>query len=361
MSVSLRDTAVPPDTPGAPDFSITNVVPPAPVEKAPAPTPPPGKLFGRLWALAVGTPTDAGGGGKAVNLSDFHIEFSVETGMMLVPWKLTATVTNVPDDLAQQITQEFTNVTLMGGYQHARYGQLFAGDVVFFEKGKLNATDTFLRIHAAVADAGIHQPLLNKRLPPGYTGMDVINAVNSAMGPYGVTLGTITQIDAIQNQKSTRSRTLYGLPPEVMRDLTQAIDGFCFIDADKKLHVLGPGEKLPAKPIEINILNGMVNIPTQQIGAAIHVQCLLNYQITPGCQIKINNDEVNKVIKAQGGDTSPAINQTYPLQMTARIEDDGIYVAWTVTHRGDNRGQSWYTEISTMPLDPDQAGPKAPG
>lgn len=354
MSASLRDSSTEVTLP--PVEVVAKRDPPAPEL-----TPPPGKLFGRLWALAVGTPTDAGGGGKAINLSDFHIEFSVETGMMLNPWQLTATVTNVPDDLAQQITQEFTNVTLSGGYQHARYGQLFAGDIVFFEKGKLSATDTFLRIHAACGSQAMLEPLINKRLPPGTTGQDIINAVLSAMGPYGITAGTITQIDAIQTQKSTRSRTLYGLPPEVMRDLTQAIDGFCFIDSNNKLHVLGPGEKLPAKPIEINVLNGMTSIPTQQIGAAIHVQCLLNYQITPGCQIKINNDEVNKVIKAQGGDTSQAINQTYSLQMMAHIESDGIYTAWSVTHHGDNRGQPWYTEITTKPLDPDQAGPKAPG
>ena len=358
MSISVRD--VPPETPGAPDFSITNKLadPPVPVAARPAASP---RLFGRMWALVVAAPKsatpidtmpdsqheDAMGG--TIDLSPFHIVFSVETGQFMVPWKLQATVHNVPDDIAKQITDEYTEVTLDAGYQHARYGQIFEGQIVYFEKGKeANSVDTFLRITAATKDIPQNQMIINKRLPAGTTGQDVASALIGAMAPYGVSPGVISAVSAMKDQKSTRERLLYGMPTEILRDLTQTIDGFSFIDSDGKLHILGPGESLPNPAIEVNAHNGMVNVPAQQIGAGLVVQTLMNYEIRPGCLIKLNNADINKVITSQTGVDTAALNEGERAMTTAPIADDGIYTAWSVTHHGDTRGNPWYTEVHTM-------------
>ena len=222
-----------------------------------------------MWSLIVATAPDDKGYGDTVSLSEFHVEFEVQTAQMMVPWKLVATIYNVPEELRAKITQEYVEVALFGGYQHARYGQLFDGQITYFEHGKLNATDTFLRIYASKADIPHNQIIVNKTLPAGTTGRDLVNAVSAIMTPYGVTPGYITALEAMSDQKSARGRTIYGVPSEVLRDLTQTIDGSAFIDQYGKLNVLGPDDHLPGDPIEINVANGMVGIPAQHIGAAI--------------------------------------------------------------------------------------------
>ena len=101
--------------------------PPAPAPAAPVASP---TLFGRRWYLSVSGQAKSNGGlADVMNLSDFHIQFQVEQGQMMTPWRMEATIINVPLDLAAQVTAEYTDVTLWAGYQHARYGQLFAGQI----------------------------------------------------------------------------------------------------------------------------------------------------------------------------------------------------------------------------------------
>ena len=55
--------------------------------------------------------------GKSISLSDFRIVFEVEQNFThLPPWKLIATIYNVPPKLVKQIVEQYTNVALTAGY-----------------------------------------------------------------------------------------------------------------------------------------------------------------------------------------------------------------------------------------------------
>jgi len=317
------------------------------------------RLFGRMWDLTLSTDQPGVPTATAINLSEFHIQFSVEMMAMQVPWRLTATVINPPDELANQIITQATKVSLYGGYLSAQYGHLFSGTCVYFEKGKTSPTETFLRIHGSTADVAYTQALINQNLQAGYTAQDVVDAVVGALGPYGVTQGTIT---ALAQDKSPRGRTLYGMPREILRDLTQTAKATWWLDDGNRLNIMKEGEPLPGAPIQINILNGMTGIPTWELGRGIKVSCLLNYAVQPGRLIQINNEIVNQISRKLPDDTGGDISQTRGVLQTAPQDFNGIYLVWGVNHAGDNRGNEWHTHITTMPvLNPQEAGPRQPG
>jgi hypothetical protein len=147
MPSTILPIAVPPDTPGAPDFSITNVPPPAPAPAtAPTPAAPAAsisQMWGRAWSLGVskpgsGQPVGTGDApapgqsataidighdtqsrtqeGSYVPLTDFHFTFEVTMQQFMTPWTMVARVYNVPPDYLPGLL-EYTEVQLVAGYQ----------------------------------------------------------------------------------------------------------------------------------------------------------------------------------------------------------------------------------------------------
>jgi hypothetical protein len=318
---------------------------------------PPAALWMRMWDLVISNDQPGQKEATALSLAAFHIQFEVETSVIRWPWVATMTVINPPDELTgSPALEQFSKVALYGGYQKARYGQLFAGQITYFEIGKLSPTETFLRIHAAAGDEAINHTLLNTTLLPGATQRDVVNAALAAMAPYGVTAGTLSpQLDGT---KSPRGRTLYGLGGDILRDVWQTLPGHAWLDQDGKLHVLSDQDPLPVPVIEVNGATGMVNIPRMEIGQGLSVQSLLDHRIQPGAVIKLNNGEVNQIVESQGATSSADVTTVGALQATMPTQFDGLYQALNVRHHGDNRGQPWYTDIQTRGINPETMQPR---
>jgi hypothetical protein len=304
-----------------------------------------GPLWTRWWNLTLGDQP-----GNTVNLSQFHIQFSVDQGAFQSPWRMEATVINVPRQLALQITQQYTYVALAAGWQKVRRGVLFGGQVTYFEYGKLSPTETFLRIYAATADQATNQGFINQTLAAGYTSNDVVAAALKALAPYGVTAGYISPL--LPNQ-SPRGRTLAGQPRDILRDLAQSENARAWIDGDKRLNVVKGGDTgYQPGVIQINQSNGLVMIPSQQPGQGITLRSLMNYQILPGMFVQLNQNDVNQVAGSSGGPNADISKQ---LDIGSIVPwSTGIFQVYTVRHTGDSRGNPWYTEVVTMPTNPEK-------
>jgi hypothetical protein len=317
---------------------------------------PPVALWMRMWDLVISNEQQGARGAAALSLANFHLQFEVETSMVRWPWAATITVTNPPAALADDPNlDQFTKVALYGGYQHARYGQLFAGQITYFEQGKTSPTETFLRIHAAAGDEAVNHALINTTLLPGATQRDVVNALLAVMAPYGITAGTLSA--RLDGPRSPRGRTLFGLPGDILRDVWQALPGHSWIDSDGKLHVLSDQDPLPVPTIELNSSTGMVNIPSIELGRGLAVQSLLDYRVTPGAAIRVNNREVNRIVASQGAQSSVDVTTVGQLQVTMPEQFDGLYQVLSVRHHGDNRGQAWYSDIMTRGINPETMKP----
>jgi hypothetical protein len=398
---------VPPDTPGAPDFSITNTPPLSTSAPPSAPSTAAQNLWLRTWNLTIGQPSagiTTGGandrpaigvgsdtssttqGGGTLNLSDFRILFQYEMSATNGgPWHCIMTVYNVPDELARQIVDQYTTVALTAGYSlpqptqdssvtisHDAQGLpvgersdtqavtlpqgykpggslLFSGPVVWYERGRENATDTFLRIYAQSNDRALNLSLVNTTLPAGHTQKDVAQACVDAMAKVQPRsfLGWLTS--GLEDTKSPRSRTLYGMPRDVLRDVAQSHGAFCHIDDTGKVNILKPGDPPPTPAIVINGTTGMIGIPKQNMDGGISVTTLLNPSIRPGTIVQINQgDVVQKQLSQSGQGLAQQIKDVEMQQIAMQRATDGLFQVWTVTHHGDTRGNPWYSDIITM-------------
>jgi hypothetical protein len=323
-----------------------------PATPASAPTPPASALWMRMWDVVIAGGPNASHP-KEMNtqsLAQFHMTFDIDLhcttqGMQ----KAMVTVWNPPPELITDNLAQWSDIAIYGGYQKARYGELFSGKITYFRHGKRSTLETFLEINAASNDELFTQAFVNHALPAGSTGNDVINAVLAVMAPFGVSKGQITAL-AGQMPASPRGRTLFGMPLDILRDLGQTLDARVFVDSGQ-LHVLGPGEQISGDEIELNTGNGLVNFPSQEMDGGLKLECLLHYQVRPGRVIKINNKDYNtKVSQITKGQSSGMLADLGLEVSQDAIQADGKYGVFRVRHHGDNRGQPWYSEITTNPI-----------
>jgi hypothetical protein len=306
-----------------------------------------GQLWLRRWTLTIGDVS----GQKALDLSALAFTFSVKQQQLSSPWSATITVYNVSNDLLQNMDtqKEYTNVRLEAGYWSGQYGVLFEGPIIYYRSGRKDATDTFIEIYAVVADLVFSQAIINHWLPVGYAKDDVVDACIASLAPYGITMGQITEMSS---QQATRGRTLFGMTASILRDVARTENAQWFIDQDKKLHLLKQDEALAVSDTAVPVINsktGMVGVPEQTLGGGVNVRCLLNPAIRPGKKIKLNEDDV---VKYNPVNPDLALNPTLQNQLETgwkfNLAADGFYTVGAVEHAGESRGNSWYTNITTV-------------
>jgi hypothetical protein len=171
-------------------------------------------------------------------------------------------------------------------------------------------------------------------------------------------MGQITDLPANQ---SPRGRTLFGMASDILRDIAKTNNAYWFVDNQGQLHILKEGEYLAMGSETVPILNqntGMIDVPTQELGGGISVRSLLNPKIAPGGQIHLDMTSIGGNLQLANGVSYTTVNPdllpdtAYALAATAPLKADGFYVVASIRHWGMNRGNPWYSDIVTMPLDP---------
>ena len=306
-------------------------------------------LWIRRWKLTVGSAS----GTQAKDMSQFAFEFDVTLTLYQTINVAHVKVWNPPDDIVAKIGKEYTHVQLDAGYMSPsdQYGTIAKGQITYYRHGRQNATDTFLEMTLAMYDTAYTAAVVNRWMPAGTTGNDVMNAVIQAMSPYGVTLG---QIPDMSSNQSPRGRTLVGMARDVLRDVARSQNATWFIDNDGKLHMLKQEDKLKMGNQTVPILNsrsGLLDVPTQVLGSGIEAHSLLNPSIIPGGQIRINQKSVTGVpVITSLGTTGSQMVQTNFLAQTKTapvLDADGNYIVGEVKHVGQNRGTPWFSMITT--------------
>lgn len=309
------------------------------------------ELWMRKWMLKIG-PQDGGAPtGSAVDLSLLDFEFQVEQQINVPSWHARIKVWNVGDAVINRlINKELTNIYLEAGYQSPsrQYGQLFAGLINYFRHGRQNATDTYIEIYATTFSTAVEAATINTYLPAGWVTQDAINAVLSAMTPFGVTLGQMP--DTLNASKQPRGRVLFGMARDYLRDIARTEDGHFFIDNSGRLHLLKGSDTLKYGSQTVPILNsrtGLIDVATRTMDGAIECKCLLNPAIVPGGQVHINNEDVTSYTPVNPDAMTEDARKFSDAQNSMVFKADGYYPVGMVRHEGQNRGNPWYTNIVT--------------
>lgn len=287
--------------------------------------------FGRVCSLIVGDPT-----GQALDLSELHIRFSVSSANVQTPKTASIRVYNVSDDTARRIRSEFTQIILKAGYTGTA-DVIFSGQVRQIRTGRENGTDTFLDILAADGDIGYLNACVKKTLSKGWTPTDIRKECLDAMAPYGITAGQMADLPDIHGVRAT---SLYAPARDILRQLCDTF-GMQWCITLGKLEMSPTDATLGGVAIELTSASGLIGVPQQTLDGII-VRCLINPQIRPGRQIKLNQKSVQEM---------PISTAAKYLDTRPKMDPDGSYKVWAASTSGDTRGNDWYMDLVCTGID----------
>jgi hypothetical protein len=180
-----------------------------------------------------------------------------------------------------------------------------------------------------------------------------------------------------QLEKATRATTVNGMARDALRDIARTLGADIFMGDDGKLVILGTNDILRGTTFKLNSQSGLIDVPTMTMKQGVQIKSLLNPMFRPGGTVYVDERDVNKISgfgqaqadktasdnqsspNLQPGDTGATPEQEMGIVLTAATAADGYYKIISVTHRGDTRGNPWYSELICIPVDPvRQGGPQ---
>ncbi len=286
---------------------------------------------------------------EAFDFSEFHIVFNVGQPDVTKPkfaeiyiYNLSLAKMNLLCGIDIQKINNIVNLEI--GYAAEGLSILFKGVVFQYRRGRDNPTDTWLCILAQSSDAVINYQTINKSIPAG-TSVDQVK--QELLGEYSKAGLQIGEHPELSDQRLIRGRVLFGSLHENMLQFAKENESvMCLADdeifmAQANKYTLAPVQVLTAK-------TGMIGMP-QLTSEGLHVNSLMNTKLKFMGRVQI--------------DLSNLQTEAYDIQYGSQQKDQvfkdpkkatgasGIFIIVSVIHRGDNRGNAWYSELICKSID----------
>lgn len=302
-------------------------------------------LYLRKCSLVVGNTT------QGLDLSQMQFRFAIDRGDIQTPNTATFRVYNLSKQTVNRLkTGEFTNLVFQGGYD-ANYGVLFQGSVKYVYNGNDSAVDSFIDIVAADGDEPYNFAVVNRTLAAGSTPQDHVNVAAAAFAEYDI------QFDqginpTFSGNPLPRGKVFYGLARDVLRKTAGDCNATWSLQ-DGNLEFVLQTSYRPGDPIILTSATGLIGFP-QQTQNGIIIRSLLNPSIKMGGRVQIDNASVQRY--------------RFPLSVSAQaanllipsLDADGMYKVLYTQHRGDTRGNDYYTEMTCIAVDKTAVGLSTP-
>ena len=297
-------------------------------------------LYGRRLGLAF-----ADKEGKALDVSQLQVQFSVSAFDLQTPCSADIRIFNVADATALKMTKEFTRIILQAGYGDL-FGTIFDGTIVQTRRGRTNPVDTYVDVTAGDGDLAHNFAVVNTTIAAGATPNDRYQALLASLKPHGVTAGTAPNL---VGPALPRGRVFYGMVRDHLRDLAQATDTVWNI-RDGKLEFTSHNGYSPCEAVVLTPATGLVGLP-QQTQDGIMVRSLLNPLYKVGGRVQLMNSSIQQLrlpVEFQSGDKVVDYRNK---ALVPTLDGQGIYRILAVNHSGDSRGQPWYSDLECVALD----------
>lgn len=304
---------------------------------------PAGYQFGRASSLVVIANGSANGDVKYKDLSALHFTFTVRASDVETPNEAEIRLYNAKPDTVNSVVNEFNQVVLQAGFG-GQLATIFKGTVKQYRQGKEKNTDTFLDILAADSDELYNFGTVNQSIAGGSTPADRFNAIcdslgapqdPNAQGYLGATGGVLP-----------RGKVLFGLGRQYMRDIANS-SATRWSFQNGAITLIPLTGYLPGTPVIIDGTSGMIGVP-EATDQGVEVDILINPFIRIGQTVQINSkDIVQTAIKQQGYPNYSSIS--YIASVPPGL---GTYRVMVAEHQGDTRGNTWYTHLTCLAVDP---------
>ncbi len=291
-----------------------------------------------------------GKAGSGLMIENLRVQFEVAKTIEAAPNIAVIRIFNLHPDNEAKIKNEFDEVLLNAGYEGAMR-LVFRGNIKHVYRYR-EKNDYITEIEAGDGDKDFAKAVMNETLAAGTTTAQLVDrAVGSFKGVGGTGKGHVQ----VNDRARLRGKVISGNTRDVLNDVARE-SGANWSIQDGQLVIVSTNDVMPGQAIVIRADTGMLGAPEIN-DKGIAVKCLLNPQLRVNGAIKLDNNGIKaKRQQAQALATKREKQETNaPLgrenEALVRLDPDGIYKVLKLTHKGDNRGQEWVTEIECIGLD----------
>ena len=288
--------------------------------------------------------------GTGLLVENLRVHFEVAKTVESAPNVAIIKIYNLHPDNEAKIKNEFDEVLLNAGYEGAMQ-LVFRGNIKHVYRYR-EGNDYITEIEAGDGDKDFRKAVMNETLAAGTTTSQLVDrAVGTFKNTGGTTKGTVQ----VTERARIRGKVISGNTRDVLHDVARETGANWSIQ-DGQLTIVGANSVLPGEAIVIRADTGMLGAPEIN-DKGIVVKCLMNPMLKVNGAIQLDNNGIKaKRVKAQALATKREKQETNaPLGREnaelVRLDPDGVYKILKLTHKGDNRGQDWVSEIECIGLD----------
>ncbi len=306
---------------------------------------------GNEWSISDSTASGAQSGGTAGKILDpLRISFQTRQTSSNSPGHLDVTIWNLARSLhpLKGLRELYNRIILRAGYQTGKFGRIFDGVITNWEQGRTqNLTEVYLKLQGTDGYGAWNESIISRSFASGTKPVDVVNAIIDGMVKQGATK------DKIVSPPTTpliRGAVQYGMSKDQFKQWGQ--DAYI---QNGKITAYTPGKEFTVgEPIEMNAGTGLVGMARSIGPNGIDFDCLLNSDISQYQIIHLDNASVNPASGSQPVSGVAGATQSQgpgygQLGFFIDTSTDGQYLAIVIEHRGDTRGNDWYTHVTCYP------------
>ncbi len=282
-------------------------------------------LFGRKYRVIV---SDVNGVG--IDVSELRCTFQIEKSISETPNYAEIVLYNLSAQTENSIIKEGAKVILEAGYQNPQYGLIFSGDIVQPLRGKEDNTTYTLTLISQDGDLFYNKGIINASFRAGQTTRDILENMTKQCSN-ALELGQIS--DNLSQTALPRGKALFGLTRDYFRQMAKSEQAAFYIN-NNKIDFVKAMDLPTNEVIKLNGKSGLIGMP-EQTEEGIQATCLLNplLDLNKMVSIDLRSIQRQKVDKENG---------------IKNIEGSGIFKIIKLTHKGDTRGDEWYTEFTAV-------------
>jgi hypothetical protein len=302
-------------------------------------------LWNRKWKILITDKNDK----EALNMSDLHCTFEVHKRPAQGGSYAVINIYNLTDETEKKLIQEADRVILEAGYhgtisanpnegilnnlenepgdEVSYYGKIFDGKVIYPSRHKENNTDYILTLACIDGDQPLHFNYIAKSVN---RGLNQRRIVETACNEGKVKMPITKVSDGLSEQVLPRGKVFFGKPTDYIDNVCRGNNAIYYVE-DGAVNVYKLTDVAKDEALVISPETGLIGTPSQTTDG-VKFTILLNPSIHIETRIKIANSEINEQTQLPGQAQRP-------------LDDEWIYQCIELTHRGDTRGNTWYTDI----------------
>lgn len=281
--------------------------------------------------------------GEGLEFNQFKIEFAVRRGDFQTPNSCDVRIYNLSDKTANLIGQkEFTQLSISAGYE-GNFAIIFQGTIKQFRLGRINQLDSYVDITAADGDEAYNFAPILTSIPAGSNQDTLADILLTAMQGFGVTKG---YLPTLPENALIRGRVMYGLCRDEYRNFAWTNNCKWSLQ-DSKVNLIPYTSYIAGATVPvISVSTGLIGVP-EQTQQGINIRTLLNPTYKIGQLVQLTGG-VNTFRRSLD---LPSQTSNIATALQVQTSADGLYYVMIANHKGDTRGNDWYTEMVCLSVD----------